>query len=88
MYLLSLYHISVFYAIYPSGATTIVQLPLAFVRSGYMNPADEQVSNPGYLGTWWARTTVSGNTSRNFYFTSSIVYPSNTGVLYNGRPLC
>ncbi len=45
-----------------TGATTIVQLPLAFVRSGWVNVGTEYegvVRVIGYHGYGWARTAES-----------------------------
>ncbi len=42
-----------------TGATTIVQLPLAFVRSGYVHLDSGYVYGVNYEGDNWSRTTYS-----------------------------
>ena len=86
MYLLSLYHISVFYAIYPTGATTIVQLPLAFVRSGDINLPDGNISGSGYGGYNWSRTVNSSTVAYRLVFNTNGVNTNRDGYYY-GFPL-
>ena len=87
MYLLSLYHISVFYAIYPSGATTIVQLPLAFVRSGNINTGDGKVYFVGERGYVWTRMIVSSAVARSSSFNTTDVSATGSNNRYNGFSL-
>ena len=70
-----------------TGATTIVQLPLAFVRSGYVDLGASQARVIGTNGYSWTRTSNSANDTYSLYFSSSIIYPSNYGNRYYGRPL-
>ena len=46
-----------------TGATTIVQLPLAFVRSGNININDQSINNIGNNGYFWARTAASATSA-------------------------
>ena len=44
-----------------TGATNIVQLPLAFVRSDAVNLRDGKIWYLGQYGAYWSRTAQSSN---------------------------
>ena len=67
-----------------TGATTIVQLLLAFVRSGYISLTGGGVSNVGFYGYGWSRTAVSSTYAYNLYMNPIDVYPSYSSNRYNG----
>ncbi len=71
-----------------TGATTIVQLPLAFVRSGYVSLYNGQARNAGEYGYGWSRT-ASNNPNYAYYLgmNTTNVNPSNYGNRGNGFPL-
>ncbi len=73
-----------------TGATTIVQLPLAFVRSGWTNVSTEYegaIWRVGYEGDSWARTAVSTTFARYLYLSPTVVGPSNSAVRWAGLSL-
>ena len=69
------------------SATTIVQLPLAFVRSGYVHVTNGRISRVGYEGDAWSHTTRSSDVSRYLYFSTSDVNPSDNGNRWDGFSL-
>ena len=60
-----------------SGATTIVQLPLAFVRSGDVSLSNGSIYVVGNGGYYWAHTVYSTTSARYLSFDTSSVGPSN-----------
>ena len=70
-----------------TGATNIVQLPLAFVRSGYVNLDNGRVNLTGYEGDVWSRTAISSTTARVLYFNTTNVTPSDNYNRYYGFSL-
>ena len=70
-----------------SGATTIVQLPLAFVRSGYVNVNDGKVYVVGLSGYGRSRTASSSTDAYYLYFYPTDVYPSYSNRRWYGFPL-
>ena len=70
-----------------TGATTIVQLPLAFVRSGVVWPDDGRVGNVGNGGYSWSRTSRSSTYAYYLYFYTANVSPSSNYNRFDGRPL-
>ena len=73
-----------------SGATTIVQLPLAFVRSGWVNVNAEYATyqaHLGYNGNYWSRTAVSSAYAYYLDFSPTDVYPSYSFDRWYGFPL-
>ena len=70
-----------------TGATNIVQLPLAFVRSGVVWPGDGQVGYVSYYGYSWSRTSESSTDAYYLSFGTTNVNPSYSSVRFYGRPL-
>ena len=70
-----------------SGATTIVQLPLAFVRSGYVCLSYGYVSNVGEYGCAWSRTPKSSTHAYYLGMHPTYVNPSDYYIRYGGFPL-
>ena len=70
-----------------TGATNIVQLPLAFVRSGYVNLNNGYVDNVGSNGYNWSRTASSSTGARNLNFSTTGVSPSAYSSRYLGFSL-
>ena len=70
-----------------TGATNIVQLPLAFVRSGYVNLSGGYVYNVGNGGYYWSRTASSSTGARYLYFGPTGVNPSGYNYRYYGLSL-
>ena len=87
MYLLSLYHIYIFYAIYPTGATTIVQLPLAFVRSGGTYLDNGYTGSLGLGSYYWSCTSKAAINAYGLNLNTTDVDPSSTNMRFAGRPL-
>ncbi len=67
-------------------ATTIVQLPLAFVRSGDINLPDGNISGSGYGGYNWSRTVNSSTVAYRLVFNTNGVNTNRDGYYY-GFPL-
>lgn len=70
-----------------TGATNIVQLPLAFVRSGYVYLNNGYANLVGSYGYYWSRTSSSSAGAYYLYFNTSNVYPSDSFSRYGGRSL-
>ena len=73
-----------------TGATTIVQLPLAFVRSGYVYTNSGAVGSVGYVGNngySWSRTSRSSTSAYRLNFNTTGVYPSGNGNRWYGFSL-
>ena len=70
-----------------SGATTIVQLPLAFVRSGGVNLHYGYADYVGYHSYGWSRTSSSANGAYFLYFDTTGITPSGANNRYVGRSL-
>ena len=70
-----------------SGATTIVQLPLAFVRSGWAYIDGGAMYNVGQYGFYWSRTSKSATNAYDLYIYTTSVYPSNDCVRRDGFSL-
>ena len=70
-----------------TGATTIVQLPLAFVRSGYVSLGYGQARNAGEYGCGWSRTAISSSYAYYLYMGTTNVNPSDYNNRWNGFPL-
>ena len=70
-----------------TAATNIVQLPLAFVRSGWVNIGNGYTNNVGERGYGWARTSNSSTYAYSLYFNTAYVRPSNSNDRYSGFPL-
>ena len=70
-----------------SGATTIVQLPLAFVRSGGIFLSYNQAGYIGSNGYWWSRASSSSTKTHILYINSTGLNPSGSDVPYFGFPL-
>jgi len=70
-----------------TGATNIVQLPLAFVRSGHVYLGNGYVDNVGSYGYSWSRTSRSSTDAYFLSFGTSYVGPSSNYNRYVGRPL-
>ena len=70
-----------------SGATTIVQLPLAFVRSGIAYIHTGIVSYTGSNGYIWSRTTKSNAYAYYLGFSSSAINFSGSEDRWLGFPL-
>ena len=75
-----------------SGATTIVQLPLAFVRSGVIYPSNGTAGYVGNSGLWWARTAKSSTLAYDLGMNpSNVNSESDNNYRYHGfslRCLC
>ncbi len=70
-----------------TGATTIVQLPLAFVRSGSVNMGDGRVYFVGVWGWDWSRTSRSSTNAYYLQFGVSDIYPSGNDNRWVGFSL-
>ena len=70
-----------------SGATTIVQLPLAFVRSGYVYLDNGGIGYIGYEGDYWTRTAIFSSYAYYLLFGPTTVTPSDGYDHYGGFPL-
>ena len=70
-----------------TGATTIVQLPLAFVRSGYVYLGNGQARVAGEDGYYWSRTAGSSSGAYSLLMYTTNVNPSNNNNRYIGRSL-
>ena len=70
-----------------TGATTIVQLPLAFVRSGGVYLDYGYVNYVGERGYPWSRTAKSSRSAYYLWMTSTDVNPSGYYSRWNGFPL-
>jgi hypothetical protein len=70
-----------------TGATNIVQLPLAFVRSGNVYIDYGRLVSTGYVGDYWSRTANSATTGRDLIFHTTYVNPSLNDNRWNGFPL-
>ena len=70
-----------------TGTTTIVQLPLAFVRSGYVNVNDGKVYSVGSSGYGRSRTASSSSGAYYLTFNPTDVYPSYYYHRWYGFPL-
>ena len=73
-----------------TGATTIVQLPLAFVRSDAIYVDVGKIWGLGQGGRYWSRTALSSTYAYYLGFDPTGVYPSNfsyDGDRYWGFPL-
>ena len=70
-----------------SGATTIVQLPLAFVRSGSIGLSGGQIWYVGEYSFGWARTVYSPTFAYYLNADATVVNPSVSSARYNGLPL-
>ena len=64
-----------------TGATNIVQLPLAFVRSGNVYIDYGRLVSTGYVGDYWSRTANSATTGRDLIFHTTYVNPSLLAVV-------
>lgn len=75
------------------AATNIVQLPVAFVRSGWVNVSAGYMDSSDWdLGDYWSRTAGSATNAYylNFYpgiGSSSDVDPSTSSSRFSGFPL-
>jgi len=69
------------------GASTLVHLPLAFVRSGWIRVLDGTTVGNGSWLTNRARTAGSLAGAYSLAATSIEVYPSNGGSHFVGHPL-
>ena len=67
--------------------SNIISLPLAFVRSGFVDVGYGYVGSAGYVTTLRSRTSVSATDACILYSNPTIVGPSDGAVRYNGRPL-
>lgn len=70
-----------------SGATNIVKLPLAFVRSGYVHLGNGYVSDTGYIGDYWSRTAGSSTNAYSLGMSPTNVNPSSSHYRWLGFPL-
>ena len=70
-----------------TGATTIVQLPLAFVRSYAVNVYDGKMWYLGQNGHYWSRTAKSSTDAYDLYFDTTGVNPSLNDYRWYGLPL-
>ena len=73
-----------------TGATTIVQLPLAFVRSGYVNSNLGRILNPGTEGNSWSQTAATDTDAYYLRINSAqagAIYYYYYYYRYYGRPL-
>ncbi|NBI88602.1 hypothetical protein D3Z47_21455 [Lachnospiraceae bacterium] len=70
-----------------TGATNIVQLPLAFVRSGYVITFDGEVDGVGGKLFGWSRTARSTADAYYLGVGPSEVYPSGNNGRYYGLSL-
>ena len=70
-----------------SGATAIVQSPLAFVRSGDPNVIHGQLRFLGNGSFYWSRTTISLTTSYSLNTYPTGVTPSTSDTRNLGFPL-
>lgn len=70
-----------------TSATNIVQLPLAFVRSGFVNTNSGIISNIGNRGDVLSRTIKSSSGAKTVYFPLTTVNPSESNARYFGFPL-
>lgn len=71
-----------------TGATNIVQLPLAFVRSGYVDIPTSSVKYVSNHAQLWSRTSNSSTLAYELDAGPGYIYASNIGNYYVGRPLC
>lgn len=69
-----------------TGATTIVQLPLAFVRSGYVNVSDSKVHGISYSGYGRSRTASSSTSAYYLGMNPTFVDPSYDNPRWYGFP--
>lgn len=71
-----------------TGATNIVQLPLAFVRSGYIRLQDGQAQNVGLEASTRSRTSSSAAYAYYLNSNDTGVNPSDINYYrYRGFPL-
>ena len=71
----------------PTGATTIVQLPLAFVRSGYASVNSGAIYYVGDRGYGWSHTVSSSTNAYYLVLSSKEVNSSYSDSRWAGRPL-
>ena len=70
-----------------SGATNIVKLPLAFVRSGWVNVESGAVWYVGNSGYGWSRTAKSSTTAYFLGMNPTVVDPSGNNHRWVSLPL-
>lgn len=70
-----------------TGATNIVQLPLAFVRSGVIYPNYGTAGYVGSVGFDWSRTAQSSTYAYYLRYDATTVNPSTAGDRWNGFSL-
>ena len=70
-----------------TGATTIVQLPLAFVRSGSINLNDGKMYYVSERGYNWSRTARSSTYTYYLSLNPTDIAPSNSTYRWYGLPL-
>ena len=69
-----------------NSTTNIIQLPLAFVRSGNVNLNYGQERIVGESGYGWSRTTSSSTDGRALWFNPTGVHPSGSHHRWGGFP--
>ena len=69
------------------GASNIISLPLAFVRSGGVNLNDGKVYAVGRVLYGWSRVTKSASDVYYLSVAPSVVHPSVSFARWNGFPL-
>ena len=74
------------YYITTTGATTIVQLPLAFVRSGYIYPPSGAILNVSANGYSWSKTSKSSTSTYDLGIHPDNANPSDSSNRYDGFP--
>ena len=71
----------------PSAASNIISLPLAFVRSGYINLNLGNVLYAVYETTLRSRSSVSDTDAYYLYSNPTAIDTSGSGAHYASRPL-
>ena len=74
---------SIFHTV--TGATTIVQLPLAFVRSGYVDLTDGYIIQTGSVGYGWSRTSTNAH-AHDLWHNDVTISPSSSTYRWSGFP--
>ncbi len=71
----------------PTGATTIVQLPLAFVRSEYVSVASNYINAIGSGLQYWSFTSYSSEQAYYTYMGGTYIQSSGLSSRWTGFPL-
>jgi len=68
------------------GASTLVHLPLAFVRSNAVNIRDSKIWFLGQDGDYWSRTDQSPDNAYHLFISLAAAYPTYSYGRWNGYP--